>query len=66
VRHEAPVKSGEIAVVLIGEEAHGEAVLPAPRQGSLIPKTMITNDRGPPTDPEVRWRAGWLIIRRLG
>jgi repressor LexA len=68
VRHEAPVKSGEIAVVLIGEEATVKRFFPRRDKVLLIPEN---DDYEPievrPTDPEVRV-AGRVVgvIRRLG
>ena len=68
VRHEAPVKSGEIAVVLIGEEATVKRIFPRRDKVLLIPEN---DDYEPieirPTDPEVRV-AGRVVgvLRRLG
>jgi repressor LexA len=68
VRHETPVKSGEIAVVLIGEEATVKRIFPRRDKVLLIPEN---DDYEPievlPTDPEVRV-AGRVVgvLRRLG
>ena len=68
VRHETPVKSGEIAVVLIGDEATVKRFFPRRDKILLIPEN---DDYEPievlPTDPEVRV-AGRVVgvIRRLG
>jgi repressor LexA len=68
VRHETEVKSGEIAVVLIGEEATVKRFFPRRDKILLIPEN---EDYEPievlPTDPEVRV-AGRVVgvIRRLG
>ncbi len=68
VRHESEVKSGEIAVVLIGDEATVKRVFPRRDKILLIPEN---DDYKPievrPTDPEVRV-AGRVVgvHRRLG
>ena len=68
VRHETQVKSGEIAVVLIGDEATVKRIFPRRDKILLIPEN---DDYEPievrPTDPEVRV-AGRVVgvIRRLG
>jgi repressor LexA len=68
VRHEAPVRSGEIAVVLIGEEATVKRIFPRRDKVLLLPEN---DDYEPievrPTDPEVRV-AGKVVglFRRLG
>jgi len=68
VRHESPVKSGEIAVVLIGDEATVKRFFPRRDKIVLIPEN---DDYEPievrPTDPEVRV-AGKVVgvFRRLG
>ena len=68
VRHESEVKSGEIAVVLIGEEATVKRIFPRRDKILLLPEN---EDYKPievlPTDPEVRV-AGRVVgvIRRLG
>jgi repressor LexA len=68
VRHETEVKSGEIAVVLIGEEATVKRFFPRRDKILLLPEN---EDYEPievrPTDPEVRV-AGRVVgvIRRLG
>ena len=68
VRHETEVKSGEIAVVLIGDEATVKRIFPRRDKILLIPEN---EDYKPievlPTDPEVRV-AGRVVgvIRRLG
>lgn len=68
VRHEAPVRSGEIAVVLIGDEATVKRVFPRRDKVLLLPEN---DDYEPievrPTDPEVRV-AGKVVglFRRLG
>jgi repressor LexA len=67
VRHEAPVKSGEIGVVLIGDEATVKRVFPRRDKVLLLPEN---DDYKPievrPTDPEVRV-AGKVVgvFRRL-
>jgi repressor LexA len=68
VRHEAPVKSGEIAVVLIGDEATVKRFFPRRDKLLLLPE----NDEFEPievrpTDPDVRV-AGKVVgvFRRLG
>jgi repressor LexA len=68
VRHDTPVKSGEIAVVLIGEEATVKRFFPRRDKLLLFPEN---EDYEPievrPTDPEVRV-AGKVVgvFRRLG
>ncbi len=68
VRHEAPVKSGEIAVVVIGEEATVKRIFPRRDKVLLIPEN---DDYQPievrPTDPDTRV-AGKVVgvFRRLG
>ena len=68
VRHEAPVKSGEIAVVLIGEEATVKRIFPRRDKVLLLPEN---DDYEPieirPSDPETRV-AGKVVgvFRRLG
>jgi repressor LexA len=68
VRHETEVKSGEIAVVLIGDEATVKRFFPRRDKILLLPEN---EDYEPievrPTDPEVRV-AGRVVgvIRRLG
>ena len=68
VRHESPVKSGEIAVVLIGDEATVKRFFPRRDKIVLIPEN---DDYEPievrPTDPDVRV-AGKVVgvFRRLG
>ncbi len=68
VRHESPVKSGEIAVVLIGEEATVKRVFPRRDKVLLLPEN---DDYEPievrPTDPDMRV-AGKVVgvFRRLG
>jgi repressor LexA len=68
VRHESPVKSGEIAVVLIGEEATVKRVFPRRDKVLLLPEN---DDYEPievrPNDPETRV-AGKVVgvFRRLG
>ncbi|MGH7681309.1 MAG: transcriptional repressor LexA [Candidatus Eiseniibacteriota bacterium] len=68
VRHEAEVKSGEIAVVLIGDEATVKRFFPRRDKILLLPEN---DDYQPievrPTDPDVRV-AGRVVgvIRRLG
>lgn len=68
VRHETEVKSGEIAVVLIGDEATVKRFFPRRDKILLLPEN---EDYQPievhPTDPEVRV-AGRVVgvIRRLG
>jgi repressor LexA len=68
VRHESEVKSGEIAVVLIGDEATVKRIFPRRDKILLLPEN---EDYEPievrPTDPEVRV-AGRVVgvIRRLG
>jgi len=68
VRHEAPVRSGEIAVVLIGDEATVKRIFPRRDKILLLPEN---EDYEPieirPSDPEVRV-AGKVVgvFRRLG
>jgi repressor LexA len=68
VRHESPVKSGEIAVVLIGDEATVKRFFPRRDKLLLLPEN---EDYKPievrPTDPDVRV-AGKVVgvFRRLG
>ena len=68
VRHESPVKSGDIAVVLIGEEATVKRVFPRRDKVLLLPEN---DDYEPievrPTDPDMRV-AGKVVgvFRRLG
>jgi repressor LexA len=68
VHHDAPVKSGEIAVVVIGEEATVKRFFPRRDKLLLIPEN---EDYEPievrPSDPEVRV-AGKVVgvFRRLG
>lgn len=68
VRHESPVKSGEIAVVLIGDEATVKRFFPRRDRLLLLPEN---DDYKPievrPTDPDVRV-AGKVVgvFRRLG
>ena len=68
VRHEAPVHSGEIAVVLIGDEATVKRVFPRREKMLLLPEN---DDYEPievrPGDPETRV-AGKVVgvFRRLG
>lgn len=68
VRHDTPVKSGEIAVVLIGEEATVKRFFPRRDKLLLFPEN---EDYEPievrPTDPDVRV-AGKVVgvFRRLG
>ena len=67
MHHDAPVKSGEIAVVLIGEEATVKRFFPRRDKIVLIPEN---EDYEPievrPSDPEVRV-AGKVVgvFRRL-
>jgi repressor LexA len=67
VRHEAPVRSGEIAVVVIGEEATVKRYFPRRDKILLLPEN---DDYEPievkPTDPETRV-AGKVVgvFRRL-
>lgn len=68
VRHEAPVRSGEIGVVLIGDEATVKRVFPRREKLLLLPEN---DDYEPievrPGDPETRV-AGKVVgvFRRLG
>ena len=68
VRHEAPVRSGEIAVVVIGEEATVKRYFPRRDKILLLPEN---DDYEPievrPTDPETRV-AGKVVgvFRQLG